>query len=285
MPPALYKKPFPGLVGLVVGFLSQWLGHAVWALLRGAFEAHEFAELLLGAVGFAIIWKGLKQNETNGTWMGILGGALIWVGWFEFTFDFFSKFFGLGDWASPNGSTGQGGTILLMSTMPLMLTMLLVYGFANRQTKCNFLRWFQRRFHVDPGKPTSGNGRSFARITAMEAIFVTWFCYQVWLYIGYLAPQWGFMAAYIGWAIWAVYIFLKLIKISRVALAFRYGLPVGIVIWGTFEMPSYLGFYDEYWLKPFEYPVLTTLTMLIFVGGFVYAARSPAALKKADPSS
>ena len=114
-------------------------------------KRHEFAELLLGAVGFAIIWKGLKQNETNGTWMGILGGALIWVGWFEFTFDFFGEFFGIADWASPNGSTGQAGTILLMSTMPLMLTLLLIYGFANRQTKCNFLRWFQRRFHMDPG--------------------------------------------------------------------------------------------------------------------------------------
>ena len=193
MPSALYKKPYPGLVGLVIGFLSQWLGHAIWSFLRGAFELHEIVELLVGLIGFAAIWYGLKKNEVISTLAGILGGLLIWVGWFEFTFDFFSDFFGLTEWASPNGSTAEGGTILLMSTMPLMLSLLLIYGFANRQTKCNFLRWFQRRLHLDPGKPTSGNGRSYARITAMEALFVTWFCYQYWLYIGYLASETVFM--------------------------------------------------------------------------------------------
>ena len=278
----LYKKPFPGLIAFTVGLLSQWLGHSAWSFTRGAFgEMHIYAELLIGAVGFALVWRGLNKPEVKATWMGILGGLLIWVGWFEFTFDYFADFFGIQEWTSPTGLAGSGGLVLLMSTMPIMMALLLVYGFSDRQTKCNFLRWFQRRLNMNPGMPTSGNGRSFARIAAMETLFVTWFCYQFWLYVGYLTPNPVFMTAYIGWTVWAVYIFSRLLKITRVGLAFRYGLPVGVVAWGVVEMPSHMGLYSEIWLKPFDYPVLSLVMLTIFAAGFAYAARSPGALQAA----
>ncbi len=286
MSSVLYKKPFPGLIGFTVGLLSQWLGHTAWSFIRGAFgDAHMYAELVIGAIGFTLVWQGLRKPEITATWMGILGALLIWVGWFEFTFDFFSEFFGIPDWTSPNGLNGTGGLVLLMSTMPLMMAMLLVYGFANRQTKCNFLRWFQRRSHLDPGMPTANNGRSFARIAAMETLFVTWFCYQFWLYVGYLTPNTIFMAAFVGWTAWTVYIFIRLLKITRVGHALRYGLPVGVVGWGVVEMPSHMGLYSEIWLKPFDYPILSLVMLSIFAACFVYAALSPASQRAAIAGS
>ncbi len=275
MTSALYRKPIIGLVAFTIALLSQWLGHTAWKLNRQMFgDYHAYAEIAIGAAGFALVWRGLNQPEVTASWMGFLGGLLIWVGWYEFTFDFFAGFFAIPDWTSPTGMPGTGGLVLLMSTMPLMMALLLVYGFANRQTKCNFLRWFQRRLHLDPGMPTPGNGRSFARIVAMETLFVTWFCYQFWLYVGYLTPMTFVMVAYVGWVAWTLYILSRLLKITRVGHAVRYGIPVGIVGWGVVEMPSHMGLYSEIWLKPLDYPLPSLIALAVFIGGFVYVARS-----------
>jgi hypothetical protein len=260
----------------MIALLSQWLGHTTWTFTRGiASESHAILELMIGAAGFTLVWRGLNKPEVTATWMGVLGGLLIWVGWFEFTFDFFADFFAIPEWTSPTGMPGSGGLVILMSTMPLMLALLLVYGFANRQTKCNFIRWFHRRLGVSPGVPTSGAGRSFARIAAMETLFVTWFCYQFWLYVGYLTSNTVFMTAYVLWTAWAVFIFTRLIKIPRVGHAVRYGVPVGIVGWGVVEMPTHMGLYSEIWLKPFDYPLPSLITLSLFVLGFIYVARTP----------
>ena len=276
MSAALYKKPIPGLVAFTIAFLSQWLGHTAWAFTRGAFgEYHEIAELLIGAVGLLLIWLGLNKPEVPATWMGFLGGSLVWVGWFEFGFAYFAKMFAVPDWTSPTGLPVNAGGAMLMATMPLMLALFLMYGFFNRQTKCNMIRWFHRKTGANPGLPTANNGRHYARVTAMETIFVVWFCYLFWLYAGYMLSNTAIMVVYSGWLAWTVYIFIKLLKFPRVGNAVRYGIPVGIVSWGVVEMPSHFGLYSEIWLKPFEYPLTSLAILAVFVAGFVYVASPP----------
>jgi hypothetical protein len=276
MTEALYRKPIPGLVAFTIALLSQWLGHSAWAFIRGMFPGYaEPVSLLVGAVGAGLIWAGLNRSEVTATWMGFVGALLVWVGWFEFTFEFYAHLFNVPDYTSPTGLTVFSGAAILMATMPIMLALLLLYGFYNRQTKCNFMRWFHRNLGASPGMPTPDNGRSFARITAMETLIVTWFCYEFWLYVGYMLSNTVIMVAFAAWTAWFGYIFWKLLKTPRVGHAVRYGIPVGIVGWGIAEMPSHFGLYKEIWLKPFDYAAINSVMLVVFVAGIVYVARQP----------
>lgn len=274
---ALYKQPVLGLVALSVAFLSQWLGHAAWAFMRGAFVGyHEAVSLLVGLGGAVLIARSIKAEEVAATWMAFLGAQFVWVGWFELMFEFYAGFFAFPEYTAGPGLVSNGGANLLMSTLPVFLVMMLIYGFFNRQTKCNLIRWFHRNLRMSPGMPTADSGRSTGRIVAMETLYVVWGCYLFWLYVSYIgASETLMMVAYVSWFAWFGYIFWKLMKYPRVGPAFRYAIPVGIIGWGLMEMPSYMGLYDEVWLKPFEYPVATLVVAGIFAAGIAYLANPP----------
>ncbi len=276
MASALYRKPMPGLIAFAIALMSQWLGHTAWAFIRGVFgDYQEAASLGVGAIGAGLIWAGLKRTEITATWMGFLGAVLVWVGWFEFTFEFYADMFRIPEYTSPTGLPIFAGATVLMATLPLMLSLFLLYGIFNRQTKCNLIRWFHRNLAFNPGMPTPDNGRSFARITALETLFVTWFCYLFWLYVGYMFSNTVIMVAFTGWSLWFGYIFWKLLKIPRVGHAVRYGIPVGVIAWGIVEMPSHFGLYSEIWLKPFDFPVVNAAILVAFSAGMIYVARRP----------
>lgn len=277
MATTLYRQPILGLVAFGVAFLSQWIGHALWALLREVLTGyHQSASLLVGLGGAVLIARSLKAEEIPATWMGFLGAQFVWVGWFELTFEFYARHFAFPEYVAAPGLTSAGSANLLMATLPIFATIFLFYGFYNRQTKCNLIRWFHRNMRMTPGMPTPDNGRSIGRIVAMETLFVVWACYLFWLYVSYFGASETLMAAaYVGWAGWFVYIFWKLLKYPRVGAAFRYGIPVGIIGWGLMEMPSYMGFYDEVWLKPTEYPLTTLLVTLVYIAGIAYLANPP----------
>jgi len=173
----LYRKPWVGLLGLSVGFLTQPLGHTAYKVLEAVFGGLVYwAAGITGIIGLVIIWNGLKQDELKATWMGMLGGWLLWIGWFEYSFKFFSVLYDVPGFAVEPGV--QGGYVaapqasILQSSVSIMLALLLVYGVFNLQTKCNFMRFFHRNLKFSPGMPTPDNKRSFARITAMEQLFV-----------------------------------------------------------------------------------------------------------------
>lgn len=273
-----YKQPYLGIVAFVVACLSQWLGHSLYAIIHAVFgEFHYYASFLTGLGGAALIARGLKLEEIPATWMGFLGAQFVWVGWFELTFELYAEIFAFPDYTAAPGLVSKGGANLLMATMPIMLTMLLLYGFYNRQTRCNLIRWFHRNLRMNPGMPTAENGRSYARVVAMETLFIIWACYEYWLYVSYFgASETIMVVAYVAWAVWFLYIFRRLFGFPRVGSAFRYAIPVGIIGWGLGEMPSYLGFYDEFWLLPLEYPVTTAIATAIYAAGLVYLANPPA---------
>lgn len=277
MATALYRQPILGLVAFGVSFLSQWLGHSTYTFIHGVFgDYHYYASLATGAAGALVIARSLKEQEVAATWMAFLGAQFVWVGWFELTFEFYADFFAFPRYTAASGLASNGGANLLMATMPIMMALFLLYGFYNRQTRCNLIRWFHRNLRMTPGMPTSDNGRSIGRIVAMESIFVIWFCYEFWLYVAYIGVDQNLMmVAYVGWGAWFVYIFGKLMKFPQVGSGFRYAIPVGAVGWGLIEMPSNMGLYDEIWLKPFDYPVTTLVATALYVAGLAYLANPP----------
>ena len=291
----LYRRPWVGLLGLMVGFLTQPLGHTVYKVMLAAFgDAVYYAAVGVGIVGFLIVWRGLRQDELKATWMGMLGGWFIWIGWFEYAFKFFAELYAVpGYGVEPEV---QGGYVaapqanMLQATVTIMLALFLLYGMFNLQTKCNFMRFFHRNLRFSPGMPTPDNHRSFARITAMEVLFVTWFCYQFWLYMIYFGTRGPgvqvVMATYVAWSAWAFYLVWKCTQQVRVAPALRYGVGAGIVLWGSAEMPAHFGAYREYWLYPLEYPVFNAIVTAVFVGGIVLIARrrTPAQLQAKSAS-
>ena len=277
----LYRKPWVGLLGLGVGFLTQPLGHTAYKVLEAVFGGMVYwAAGITGIVGLVVIWNGLKQDELKATWMGMLGGWILWIGWFEYSFKFFSVLYDVPGFAVEPGV--QGGYVatpqasILQSSVSIMLALLLVYGVFNLQTKCNFMRFFHRNLKFSPGMPTPDNKRSFARITAMEQLFVTWFCYQFWLYAIYFGTRGTgvqvVMTLYVLWTIWAAYLVYKCTQQIRVAASLRYGIGAGIVLWGSVEMPAHFGAYREYWLYPLEFPIFNTIAFLLFVAGLAVIA-------------
>jgi hypothetical protein len=296
----IYRKPYVGLLGLMVGFLTQPLGHTAYKLLEAVFGDGATpgsgvypAAIATGIVGFLIVWQGLKRAELEATWLGMLGGWLIWIGWFEYAFRFFSVLYAVPGFAVEPaveaGYVAAPQANMLQATVTIMLALLLLYGIFNLQTKCNFMRFFHRNLHFSPGMPTPDNHRSFARITAMEVLFVTWFCYQFWLYVIYFGTRgsgaMAVQAIYFAWTAWAFYLIWKCTQQIRAAAALRYGIGAGIVLWGSAEMPAHFGAYREYWLYPREYPLFNLVCFALFVLGIALIARrpsQPAAKSSAD---
>lgn len=284
MVPAIYRKPWVGLLGLAIGFLTQPLGHTAYKIIEAASgEAVYIVAFVVGCVGLLLVWRGLKQDELKATWMGLLGGWLTWIGFFEYSFKFFSVLYDVPGYpVEPevaNGYVASPQANMLQATLPIMAALFMLYGMFNQQTRCNLMRWLHRNLRFSPGMPTPDNKRSFARITAMELVFVTWFCYLFWLYAIYLGTR-GIgvqivMGLYLAWTAWALYLVYKCTQQIRMAPALRYGVGAGIVLWGSAEMPAHFGAYREYWLYPLEYPIFNTITSLVFVAGLYLAANRP----------
>ena len=277
----LYRRPLVGLLGLMVGFLTQPLGHTVYKVNIAIFgDAAVFSSIAMGILGLLLVWRGLKADELKATWMGMLGGWFMWMGWFEYSFKFYSVLYNVpGFPVEENGYVAAPQANMLQATLPIMLAIFMLYGMFNLQTKCNFMRWFHRNLGFSPGMPTPDNKRSFARITAMEVLFVTWFCYLFWLYAIYLGTRGTgvmiVMGLYTAWTVWAFYLVWKCTQQIRMAAALRYGIGAGIVLWGSAEMPAHFRAYREYWLYPAEYPVFNTIVAIIFATGIVLIARRP----------
>jgi hypothetical protein len=280
----LYRRPWVGLLGLMVGFLTQPLGHTVYKVMAAGLGGGVYVgAALLGILGFVIVWKGLRQDELKATWMGMLGGWFIWIGLFEYSFKFFAELYSVPGYAVEPGVSGgyvaAPQANMLQATVTIMLALFVLYGMFNLQTKCNFMRFFHRNLRFSPGMPTPDNQRSYARITAMEVLFVTWFCYLFWLYVIYVGIRGPglqiVMGIYVAWTAWSAYLIYKSTQQVRMAPALRYGIGAGIVLWGSAEMPAHFGAYREYWLYPLEYPIFNAITSAVFVGGVVLIARRP----------
>jgi hypothetical protein len=270
-----------GLLGLVTVFCGLALGHSEVVL-----QSHVLGEIStvdtvmcmgLAALGVLIVWKGLNKPESQATLMGYLGGNLIWLGAFEWTWRYFSHWLQLQPVMDRGIPIITGGLLMIQATTLLVIVLLVFLG-ANKDTRCRMFMWFHRNLKLRPGRMTAGYQRQHARTAAMETVFLIWFIYLCAITINdprlIRYDSTAAMVCTVGFLVWGLYLAAKLTKIRGLGPALRYAIPTGNILWLPIEGFSRWGLYPEVWVKPFQYSALMTLVLLLFVAAGVIVFRT-----------
>lgn len=266
--------PYIGLFIFLVILIYKPVAHCILVLQHITFTGPEryLVGFLIGLAGFTLVGKGLRRDELTATAMGYLGGALIWMGWFEYAFDFFGHAFALEPLKDPVTGVAviSGNLQVLEATGIPFLVMLILLG-HNRETRCRLLMWVHRNTKLAPEKPTMGYKRNYAWVTAIETIFITWAFYLqiIVLYdprlVGFSHPvTFAMFFVYLAWGIYLIY---KLSRFTEPAAAIRYAIPTVAACWISIEMGSHWGWFTEIWVKPVQFPISNALFILAFVAG------------------
>lgn len=285
-----YRPPFVGLLAFVIVFVVQALGHTVMIAMENIFGEQYVLQSAfgLGLFGAVLLFLGMRTaNEVSATWLGFWAGTLIWTGWVEFAFVWSAHSLGVPDLMDPTmpGEIATKAEYLVMMSSIGVLFATLVYFVMNKETKCNMFLWLQRNAGLRTGKPNPDHERNFASITALETIYVTWFCYLALLFmydekiLGDRHPvTYGLFFLNV---IWSVYLFQRLMKFWKVTTAIRYGIPTAIICWNTVEIAGRWNLFTSVWEKPAEYGLeMGLIAVGVAIAAFL-AVRTPAHQKAA----
>ena len=277
----LNEAPWAGIFSLPMIFFGLALGHALvvsqHAMTGGMSIIDTVISMSLGSLGLVLIWIGLKREEAQATLLGYLGGNLIWIGYFEWTWLYFST------WLNIEPVLDDGMIILSPELLMIQASVFLVFTFlvfmgANKDTRCRMFMWFHRNFKLKPGQMTAGYKRQHARTTAIETVFLIWTIYLFAIFIndprliGYDSV--AAMVITVGFVIWGIYLARKLFQQRGLGATFRYAIPTGNILWLPVEAFSRWGLYPEIWIKPAEYTISMLLILAAFVTGVVLIARN-----------
>jgi len=292
IPAMVYKRPYLGLIAISTLLTYQMFGHTFTMIQREYLNDTVifYMDLVIGAIGFVCVWKGFGKDELTATCYGAVGGALIWFGWFESTFELIAGPMHIDEVMFNDAPYFGGGLQILEASGAFIIPVLMLLG-LNKDTRCRFFLWFQRNLKLKPESSTVGYRRQYSRITALEYIFITWFIYVVDLILldpRILGPESMLMMPLFGaFTIWAGYLFFyKMPQQTGVAPTIRYAIGAGIVVWMVPETLAAAEMMTEIWLLPFEYPITMTLvTLFMLIGGYVlFMAPDRGALPKVKKS-
>lgn len=268
----LEQAPHAGLFCLLIVLMGLALGHACLVLQRHftgpPSSLDTIVSIFLGALGVVLVWSGLKKDENQATWLGYIGGNFIWIGWFEWTWEYFSHWLKLEPVMADGFTILSPGLLMIQSTALIVILLLMLFG-ANKDTRCRMFMWFHRNLRLRPGQMTAGFKRQHARNTALETIFLIWFIYLCAIFIndprviGYDSVTAMVLTG--GFVAWGIYLVPKLAKIRGFGPALRYAIPTGNILWLPIEAFSRWGLYPEVWIKPVEYPGLMSSVLIGFV--------------------
>ena len=261
----LFRPPFIGLLAFVVVFLVQALGHTVMILMEKGFgEAYVYqSAAAMGLMGAWMLWYGMRHNnEVTATWLGFFAGTFLWTGWVEFSFVFYANHLGVPP-LMDNGEVITKPEYLVMPSSLGVMMATLAYFLFNKETKCNFFKWFHRHAGMGTGKPNRHHQRNFAAITALETIYVIWFFYIALLLIydeAILGDQHPVVyGLFFANTVWAIYLLQRLVKFWKVTTAIRYGIPTAIIAWNCVELLGRWDFFTEIWVHPLDYALEMSL--------------------------
>jgi hypothetical protein len=273
------RAPWLGLLVFATVLMYKPLGHAILVTLHTILPGPEqyIAGALIGLGGFVLIWMGMKRDELTATIMGMLGGSALWMGWFEHSFHAFSELLNVQPLMHNGEMALSPGLLIIEASGVILLTMLVFFG-ANRETRCRLLKWVHRNARITPDAPTPNYRRSYAWVTALENLFITWTFYVL-IILLYDPRLFGInhpvtYTAFGVFIVWGSYLLWKLSAFTEPGAAIRYAIPVANAFWITIEMGSHWGWWKELWTRPVEYPVVNIAIMLAFVGGVVWMATS-----------
>ncbi len=268
----LEESPNAGPFCLLIVLMGLALGHAGLVLQRHftgpPSSLDTVVSIVLGALGVMLVWSGLKKDENQATWLGYIGGNFIWIGWFEWTWEYFGHWLQLEPLMADGFAILSPALLMIQSSALIVILLLLMFG-ANKDTRCRMFMWFHRNFRLRPGQMTAGFKRQHARNTALETIFLIWFIYLCAIFIndprviGYDTVT--AMVLTVGFVAWGLYLVPKLAKIRGLGPALRYAIPTGNILWLPIEAFSRWGLYPEVWIKPVEYPALMSAVLIMFL--------------------
>jgi len=276
------RQPLAGILSVVAVFCGLALGHTMvvlqWEVTGGISVLDTVVSMSIGSLGLVLVWIGLKRPENQATILGYVGGLLIWVGFFEWTWHYFGHWLNLEPVMDGDIPILMPGLLMIQSTSLIVITMLIFLG-ANKDTRCRMFMWFHRNFKLRPGRMTPGYQRQHARTTAIETVFLIWFIYLCAIMINdprlIKYDSVAAMVITVGFLTWGVYLFRKALKIRGLGATFRYAIPTANILWLPIEAFSRWGLYPEVWVKPLEYSVTMLLVLALFVLAGVAVFRTP----------
>jgi hypothetical protein len=268
------KQPLIGVISLVMVWFGMALGHSLVVLQHSLTDAPSLANTVISAAfaiaGFTLVWIGLKKPEAQATMLGYVGGNLIWVGLFEWTWLSFAHWLEI-EPVMDRGMMILSGELLLMQATGFIVVAMLIFLGANKDTRCRMFMWFHRNLKLRPGQLTPGYKRQHARTTAMETVFLIWTIYLFAIVINdprlIRYDSVAAMIITVGFVFWGVYLINKLLKIRGLGATFRYAIPTGAILWLPIESFSRWGLYPEVWIKPTEYAGLMSIALVLFAIG------------------
>lgn len=268
---ASHAPPVLGLLALGVPFAWKPIAHALSVLSHTLLHGTSLfiAYVLAGFIGFALVWAGLRRDELTATFLGFLGGSLIFMFWVEPSFALFAELMAVAP-LEREGRVFLTPNLVLMEASAVIYLVVLIFTGANKDTRCRMFLWFHRNFRLRPNAPTPGYKRQFARIAAMETVFISWFFYLVIIAAvdpRFLGPSHPVTyALFVAMLVWGLYLVVfKLMRYRAMAAAIRYGIPVAGILWYCVEMGAIWKWYIEVWVKPVEFPATNVMVLTVFL--------------------
>lgn len=237
-----------------------WLEHPSWQ--------DTLASFALSGVGMVLIWRGLSAEDPIASILGYAGGALLWMGFFEWTWMNFALWLGI-EPLMVNGSPMLPPSFLLIQASSFIFLPLVFLIAANKDTRCRMMLWIRRRLRLTiPQTPGHRTRHHSSRVSATETIFVIWFIYL--LNIALYDPRLlgGSQETYlIGLALigcWVLFPLSRLFRIPRPGLAVRYAIPTAYLLSVLIDSLTQTGLFPPFWVRPIEYPLLAVTMVAVF---------------------
>lgn len=270
------KSPvFKGIFSFITVLLFMPIGHALMVANEKILGEKMFiGAFVIGFAGVVSLIIGILKNEkgTASTLFGLLAGILVWTGWVEFSFVWIAKKLKVAPLIENGEIATKPEYLVMLSSAGLLLTLLLF--FILRATSCNFFVFFQKITGIKnklglENKKT----RLYSVNTFIETVMLLWTFYILLLVVydkdiaGDRHPV-TFAVAF-GSLVWSVYLFIKLIKITKFDYSVRYAVPTVIIFWNFVEIIGRWNIFKEIWLHPFEHWIENLIILILL---FVFTA-------------
>lgn len=265
-------SPWTGILSFLIVLFTMPLGHAAMILMEKLL-GHTLlypAAFGLGVVGLIMLLFGIiSRKESSATFLGLFGGLFVWTGWIEFGYVYFANRFGVQPFIENGMVVTKPEYLIMPSSYGFWAIVMLFYIFSTR-SGCNFFNWIQRKIRYgQPVETLQPIVRNAAMTTFMELNVLLWTCYIVLLFcydkefLGDRHPVTMLIA--FGSLVWSIYLFIRLLKIKKLAYAIRYAIPTVIIFWTFVEILGRWDILTEIWVEPSHYWLEMTMMTIAFL--------------------
>lgn len=265
------SKPFIGILAFLIVLFTMPLGHAAMILMENGF-GHDYiyqAALILGVIGFIlVVWGVVINKEKTSTFLGLFGGLFIWTGWIEFAYVYYANRFGV-EPLIVNGEVVTKPEYLIMPSSVGLWAVIMMFLLFRSKTGCKFFNWLQKKIKIGAGVNLKPAAPNYAMTTFLGLIALLWTFYLVLLFVydnNFLGDRHPvtYIVAF-GSLFWSGFLFVNLLKITKIGYAIRYAIPTVIIFWTFVEILGRWDVFKEIWIEPEKYWVEMLFIAIVFV--------------------